>query len=85
MIAFLGLETLMVGTFCALDFITFYIFFEGVLIPMYLIIGIWGRPAPRLCVDQVLPLHPSLGSVLMLLAILAMSSTDQAVPPISRP
>ena len=42
MIAFLVLETMMVGMFCALDFITFYIFFEGVLIPMFLIIGVWG-------------------------------------------
>ena len=39
--AFLVLETLMVGIFCALDFVLFYIFFEGVLIPMFLIIGIW--------------------------------------------
>src|SRR5580704_12368895 len=43
MIAFLVLETLMVGTFCALDFIVFYVFFEGVLVPMFLIIGIWGH------------------------------------------
>src|SRR5579875_2259377 len=42
MIAFLILETMMVGMFCALDFIIFYIFFEGVLIPMFLIIGVWG-------------------------------------------
>lgn len=42
MIAFLILETMMLGTFCALDFILFYLFFEAVLIPMYLIIGIWG-------------------------------------------
>ncbi len=45
MIAFLVLETMMVGMFCALDFILFYLFFEGVLIPMYLIIGIWGGRA----------------------------------------
>ena len=44
MIAFLVLETLMVGMFCALDFVLFYVFFEGVLIPMFLIIGIWGGP-----------------------------------------
>lgn len=44
MIAFLVLETFMIGTFCALDSILFYIFFEAVLIPMYLIIGIWGGP-----------------------------------------
>jgi NADH-quinone oxidoreductase subunit M len=44
MLTFLILETMMVGMFCALDFVVFYIFFEGVLIPMYLIIGIWGGP-----------------------------------------
>src|SRR5579863_925483 len=44
MIAFLVQETLMVGMFCALDFILFYMFFEGVLIPMFLIIGVWGGP-----------------------------------------
>jgi NADH-quinone oxidoreductase subunit M len=42
MIAFLVLETLMVGMFCALDMVLFYVFFEGVLIPMFLIIGVWG-------------------------------------------
>ena len=42
MIAFLVLETMMVGMFCALDFVVFYIFFEAVLIPMFLIIGVWG-------------------------------------------
>src|SRR3954464_10319439 len=42
MIAFLILETLMIGVFCALDLVLFYIFFEGGLIPMFLIIGIWG-------------------------------------------
>ena len=44
MLAFLILETMMVGMFCALDFVVFYMFFEGVLIPMYLIIGVWGGP-----------------------------------------
>jgi NADH-quinone oxidoreductase subunit M len=57
MIAFLALETLMVGTFSALDLVVFYLFFEGGLIPMFLIIGVWGGPAPRLCELQVLPLH----------------------------
>jgi NADH-quinone oxidoreductase subunit M len=42
MIAFLVLETLMIGVFCALDLVLFYLFFEGALIPMFLIIGIWG-------------------------------------------
>src|SRR5262249_41191924 len=44
MMAFLILETLMVGTFCALDLVLFYLFFEGGLIPMFLIIGVWGGP-----------------------------------------
>ena len=44
MLAFLILETMMVGMFCALDFVVFYVFFEGVLIPMFLIIGVWGGP-----------------------------------------
>jgi NADH:ubiquinone oxidoreductase subunit 4 (subunit M) len=42
MVAFLVLESMMVGMFCALDFVLFYIFFEAVLIPMFLIIGVWG-------------------------------------------
>ncbi|MCB1552103.1 MAG: NADH-quinone oxidoreductase subunit M, partial [Alphaproteobacteria bacterium] len=42
LIAFLMLETFMIGTFCALDAILFYLFFEGVLIPMFIIIGVWG-------------------------------------------
>src|ERR1700761_2681359 len=44
MMAFLILETLMIGTFCALDLVLFYLFFEGGLIPMFLIIGVWGGP-----------------------------------------
>jgi NADH-quinone oxidoreductase subunit M len=71
MIAFLGLECLMVGTFSALDFVTFYIFFECVLIPMYLIIGIWGG-ARRVYAAIKFFLFTLGGSVLMLLAILAM-------------
>ncbi|WP_395021546.1 NADH-quinone oxidoreductase subunit M [Dongia sp.] len=71
MIAFLVLETLMVGTFCALDFLAFYVFFEGVLIPMYLIIGVWGG-ARRVYSAFKFFLYTLLGSVLMLLAILYM-------------
>ena len=71
MIAFLVLETLMVGMFCALDFMLFYVFFEGVLIPMFLIIGIWGG-ANRIYASYKFFLYTLLGSVLMLLAILAM-------------
>jgi NADH-quinone oxidoreductase subunit M len=74
MIAFLVLETLMVGTFCALDFVLFYMFFEGVLIPMFLIIGIWGGPR-RVYSAFKFFLYTLLGSVLMLLAIIAMYYT----------
>ena len=71
MIAFLVLETLMVGMFCALDFVLFYVFFEGVLIPMFLIIGVWGG-ARRVYAAFKFFLYTLLGSVLMLLAILVM-------------
>jgi NADH-quinone oxidoreductase subunit M len=71
MIAFLVLETLMVGTFCALDLVVFYLFFEGGLIPMFLIIGIWGGPR-RVYATFKFFLYTLLGSVLMLLAIMAM-------------
>jgi NADH-quinone oxidoreductase subunit M len=69
MIAFLVLETMMVGMFCALDFVVFYMFFEGVLVPMYLIIGVWGGPR-RVYAAFKFFLYTFLGSVLMLLAIL---------------
>jgi NADH-quinone oxidoreductase subunit M len=71
MIAFLALETLMVGTFSALDLVLFYLFFEGGLIPMFLIIGIWGGPR-RVYATFKFFLYTLLGSVLMLLAIMAM-------------
>jgi len=71
MIAFLILETLMVGTFCALDLVLFYLFFEGGLIPMFLIIGVWGGPR-RVYASFKFFLYTLLGSVLMLLAIMAM-------------
>jgi NADH-quinone oxidoreductase subunit M len=71
MLAFLVLETMMVGMFCALDFVVFYMFFEGVLIPMYLIIGIWGGPR-RVYAAMKFFLYTLAGSVLMLLALLAM-------------
>ena len=71
MIAFLVLETLMVGTFSALDLLLFYLFFEGGLIPMFLIIGIWGGPR-RVYASFKFFLYTLLGSVLMLLAIMAM-------------
>jgi NADH-quinone oxidoreductase subunit M len=71
MIAFLVLETLMIGVFCALDLVLFYVFFEGGLIPMFLIIGIWGG-ANRIYATFKFFLYTLLGSVLMLLALLAM-------------
>ncbi len=71
MIAFLVLETLMVGSFCALDLVLFYVFFEGSLIPMFLIIGVWGGPR-RVYASFKFFLYTLAGSVLMLLAIMAM-------------
>jgi NADH-quinone oxidoreductase subunit M len=71
MIAFLALETLMIGTFSALDLVLFYLFFEGGLIPMFLIIGVWGGPR-RVYASFKFFLYTLLGSVLMLLAIAAM-------------
>jgi NADH-quinone oxidoreductase subunit M len=72
MIAFLILETMMVGMFCALDFVVFYIFFEAVLIPMFLIIGVWGG-ARRVYAAFKFFLYTLAGSVLMLLALLTMA------------
>ncbi|MDG2243945.1 MAG: NADH-quinone oxidoreductase subunit M [Rhodospirillaceae bacterium] len=71
MIAFLILETMMVGMFCALDMVLFYVFFEGVLIPMFLIIGVWGG-ARRVYAAFKFFLYTLTGSVLLLIAILAM-------------
>src|SRR5262245_47327204 len=82
MIAFLVLETLMIGVFCALDLMVFYVFFEGGLIPMFLIIGVWGGQR-RVYATFKFFLYTLLGSVLMLLAIMAMywqaGTTDIAV------
>src|SRR5712675_60643 len=71
MIAFLVLETLMIGTFSALDLTLFYLFFEGGLIPMFLIIGVWGGPR-RVYASFKFFLYTFLGSVLMLLAIMSL-------------
>jgi len=71
MMAFLILETLMVGTFAALDLVLFYLFFEGGLIPMFLIIGVWGGPR-RVYSAFKFFLYTFLGSVFMLLAIMAL-------------
>jgi NADH-quinone oxidoreductase subunit M len=82
MIAFLVLETMMVGMFAATDFLVFYMFFEAVLIPMYIIIGVWGGPR-RVYASIKFFLYTFAGSVLMLLALLAMwhqaGTTDLAV------
>ncbi len=73
MIAFLVLETLVIGVFTALDLFLFYIFFEGTLVPMFLIIGIWGG-ANRIYASYKFFLYTLLGSVLMLLAMLWMAN-----------
>lgn len=71
MVAFLVLETLMIGVFCAQDLLLFYLFFEAGLIPMFLIIGIWGG-ARRVYASFKFFLYTLLGSVLMLLALIYM-------------
>src|SRR5580698_11528133 len=71
MVAFLMLESLVIGVFCALDLILFYVFFEGQLVPMFLIIGVWGGQR-RVYAAFKFFLYTLLGSVLMLAAILAM-------------
>jgi NADH-quinone oxidoreductase subunit M len=74
MVAFLVLETMMNGVFCALDFVLFYLFFEGGLIPMFLIIGIWGG-VRRIYSSFKFFLYTLLGSVLLLLALVYMYVT----------
>ena len=76
MFAFLVLETLMIGVFSALDIVLFYLFFEAGLIPMFLIIGIWGGPR-RVYASFKFFLYTLLGSVLMLLAIIASSISTE--------
>ncbi|MFA4994836.1 MAG: NADH-quinone oxidoreductase subunit M [Bdellovibrionales bacterium] len=71
MIAILVLETMMIGTFTSLDFVLFYVFFEGVLLPMFLIIGVWGGEKRTYAAYKFF-LYTLLGSVLMLVAIVAM-------------
>jgi NADH-quinone oxidoreductase subunit M len=71
MILFLLLETLMIGVFCAQDIILFYLFFEGGLIPMFILIGVWGG-ARRVYAAFKFFLYTLLGSILMLVAIVAM-------------
>ena len=71
LIAILILETFMIGVFCSLDLVVFYIFFEAGLIPMFLIIGIWGGPK-RVYAAFKFFLYTLLGSVLMLVAIISI-------------
>jgi len=73
MIAFLVLQTLVIGVFTALDLFLFYIFFEGTLVPMFIIIGVWGG-ANRIYAAYKFFLYTLLGSVLMLLAMLWMAA-----------
>jgi NADH-quinone oxidoreductase subunit M len=82
MMAFLALETLIIGVFCALDLVIFYLFFEASLIPMFLIIGVWGSKGYKTFGGVTMPsriyaavkffLYTLLGSILMLIAILWM-------------
>jgi NADH:ubiquinone oxidoreductase subunit 4 (subunit M) len=74
MIAFLVMETLLLIVFSILDVILFYIFFESVLIPMFLIVGIWGSRERKVRAAYMLFLYTLVGSVLMLLAILLIYS-----------
>ncbi len=85
LIAFLVLEALVLGVFCAQDLILFYLFFEGQLIPMFLIIGIWGGKN-RVYAAFKFFLYTLLGSVLMLAAILAMISVagTSSIPELQR-
>lgn len=74
LIAFLILDFFLIGTFCVLDLLLFYIFFESVLIPMFLIIGIWGSRERKILASYYFFLYTLLGSVVMLLSILYIFS-----------
>jgi proton-translocating NADH-quinone oxidoreductase chain M len=74
LIAFLVLEFFLIGTFCVLDLLLFYIFFESVLIPMFLIVGIWGSRERKILAAYYFFLYTLLGSVLMLLSIIYIYS-----------
>nr|YP_009647095.1 NADH dehydrogenase subunit 4 [Chloroparvula japonica]QBX98772.1 NADH dehydrogenase subunit 4 [Chloroparvula japonica] len=69
-VAFLILESLMLAVFCTLDLLLFYVFFESVLLPMFIIIGVWGSRERKIRAAYQFFLYTLLGSVLMLLAIL---------------
>ena len=70
LIAFLILDFFLIGTFCVLDLLLFYIFFESVLIPMFLIVGVWGSRERKILAAYYFFLYTLLGSVIMLLSIL---------------
>jgi len=86
MICFLVLEALMIGVFCALDLVLFYVFFEGGLIPMFLIIGVWGGKN-KLYASFKFFLYTLLGSLLLLIALIYMGVTAGTtdVVPAERP
>ena len=70
LISFLIIEFLLIGVFCVLDLLMFYIFFESILIPMFLVIGIWGSRERKMLASYYFFLYTLLGSVVMLLSIL---------------
>nr|YP_009144724.1 NADH dehydrogenase subunit 4 [Pseudo-nitzschia multiseries]AKJ77332.1 NADH dehydrogenase subunit 4 [Pseudo-nitzschia multiseries] len=70
LIAFLSIEFFLIGVFCVLDVLMFYIFFESILIPMFLVIGIWGSRERKIWASYYFFLYTLLGSVVMLLSIL---------------
>lgn len=80
LIAFLFLDFLLIGVFCSLDLLFFYVFFESILIPMFLIIGVWGSRERKMLASYYFFLYTLVGSVVMLLAIIYMfiqvGSTD---------
>jgi len=83
LVSFLIMEFFLIGVFCVLDLLLFYVFFESVLIPMFLIIGIWGSRERKIRAAYLFFLYTLLGSVLMLLSILyiyyQVGSTDYEV------
>ena len=85
MVLFLVLETLMIGVFCAMDLILFYLFFEGGLIPMFILIGVWGGER-RVYAAFKFFLYTLLGSLLMLVAIVAMINIagTSSIPALTR-
>jgi len=80
MIAFLILESLLIAVFVVLDLLLFYVFFEAVLIPLFVMVGVWGASADRVRASFLLFLYTLLGSLFMLLAFLVIiyhvGSTD---------